>query len=517
MASISRFVLSMVHPVLPVLVLSTAPLSLASSSSPPLILSSLTTLRHTRARIAAGDVALRHAVQLLRRDAEAAMSPQSWTEGGGPWSVMNKTMLPPSGDKHDYFSTAKYCWPCNYPCNASVVNATGNDCSAWTKGSDYHPGLCDNATGLPWVCHDGYANPINDHLDRGLWDSLFYTVPPLALSAFLTDNATQARRAAMLVRTWFLDVSSRMNPNLNFAQAIPGANNGTAGGIIDISDHHKLVDILDSVTMIGASSDHAVSATWSASDADGLMAWVAQFKQWIEVSSKSRAEASSSNNHGTWHDLLALGLGIYTQDTTTQGAVCSRFLSKRIAEQVQPQGAEVKHGGPEAGALPMEDGRTNSESYHSMDADGLLIVAQLCLHVPGAPHNLLTAAVGCDTKSKGKAHWGKDLCKANHSLSVRLADVPIWAAQFIGPDAPSKWPFEQISSNDAPYYWAQVFRRAANLYHNAGYEAVVQCLPEGSGVSPRYVLDLFEPYTGPPLPTTTKENQPTPTSGGRAA
>ena len=67
------------------------------------------------------------------------------------------------------------------------------------------------------------------------------TVPPLALSAFLTGNATQAQRAAMLVRVWFLDEKSRMNPNLNYAQAIPGANNGTDGGIIDISDHHKLL------------------------------------------------------------------------------------------------------------------------------------------------------------------------------------------------------------------------------------------------------------------------------------
>jgi hypothetical protein len=207
----------------------------------PLIMSNLSTLQRTRAGIAAGDFALAHAVEQLKADAEAAMVAEFWTEGAGPWSVMNKSMVGASGDKHDYFSTAKYCWPCDYPCNATVVNATGNSCDAWTKGGDFHPHKCDNATGLPWLCHDGFANPINDHLDRGLWDSLYYTVPPLALSAFLTGNATQAQRAAMLVRVWFLDEKSRMNPNLNYAQAIPGANNGTDGGIIDISDHHKLL------------------------------------------------------------------------------------------------------------------------------------------------------------------------------------------------------------------------------------------------------------------------------------
>ena len=156
-------------------------------------------------------------------------------------------------------------------CNASVEKATGNSCAAWTAGSDYHPTKCDNATGLPWLCHDGYANPINDHLDRGLWDSLYYTVPPLALSAFLTGNATQAQRAAMLVRAWIVDESSRMNPNLNNAQAVPGSNNGTGGGIIDISDHHKLVDILDGMTMLAASPDAGVAGAWTAADSAALM------------------------------------------------------------------------------------------------------------------------------------------------------------------------------------------------------------------------------------------------------
>lgn len=174
---------------------------------------------------------------------------------------------------------------------------------------------------------------------------------------------------------------------------------------------------------------------------------------------------------------------------------------RRVAEQVQPQGAEAKHGGPGAGALPQEDGRTNSMSYHSMDADGLLMLAALCIRAGHAPEQLLTQAVPCDTKKKGRARWGEDLCKANRSLSVSLADVPSWAARYVGPRASSKWPFEQISSDDAPFYWAQVFRRAANLYRDAGYEAIVQSLPEAAGVSPRYVLDLIEPYTGPPAPT----------------
>ena len=101
----------------------------------PLILSNLQTLLNTRARIAAGDPSLAHAVTLMRADAEAAMGPNAWTIGTGPWSVMNKSLVAASGDKHDYFSTAKYCWPCNTECNATVEKETGNSCDDWLRAA----------------------------------------------------------------------------------------------------------------------------------------------------------------------------------------------------------------------------------------------------------------------------------------------------------------------------------------------------------------------------------------------
>eukprot|EP00935_MAST-01C_sp_MAST-1C-sp1_P002188 g2188.t1 len=310
-----------------------------------LVLLNVTTLLSMRSRIAAKDPSLTRAAELLRSDAEDAMGANAWTEGAGPWSVTQQRLTAASGNIHDYFSTAKYCWPCNTICNATVENATGNTCADWEKGSDYHPEPCDNATGLPWLCHDGYTNPINDHLGRGLWDSLYYTVPPLALSAFLTGNATQAARATMLVRAWFLTPATAMRPNLKYAQAVPGSNNGTGGGIIDMSDHHKFVDILDAVALVGSSPDPAVAATWSAADAAAMGEWASNFSQWINTDKASQREGGSSNNHGTWHDVLSIGLGLYVgSDDAMQAAkkVCDDFLTKRIAVQVQPAGAKYK-------------------------------------------------------------------------------------------------------------------------------------------------------------------------------
>ncbi|MGB8844729.1 MAG: alginate lyase family protein, partial [Terracidiphilus sp.] len=72
--------------------------------------------------------------------AAVAAADRAMTEG--PFSVMDKPVLPPSGDKHDYMSRATYFWP--------------------------DPSKPD---GLPYIRHDGQTNPenrkITDHEEFG--------------------------------------------------------------------------------------------------------------------------------------------------------------------------------------------------------------------------------------------------------------------------------------------------------------------------------------------------------------
>merc|ERR1712232_1334263 len=104
-----------------------------------------------------------------------------------------------------------------------------------------------------------------------------------------------------------------------------------------------------------------------------------------------------------------------------------------------------------------------------MDADGLLLLGQLCSQLLHSPA-LLHSSVPCQAHWDGHAKW-KSPCEDDPTKRVALADVPRWAAPYaIGKET---WPFEQITSGEGPYYWPQVFRRAANLYSNASYEAIV--------------------------------------------
>ena len=151
-----------------------------------------------RVRIGSRDKSLEPALARLRRDAQKALSTE-------PQSVVSKQATPPSGSKHDYLSQAPYFWP--------------------------NPKTPDH---LPYIRRDGERNPeINMISDHQTMDRMVSAVETLALAYFFDGDGACAAKAAELVRAWFVDSATRMNPNLEFAQFIPGVNTGRGIGLIE--------------------------------------------------------------------------------------------------------------------------------------------------------------------------------------------------------------------------------------------------------------------------------------------
>src|SRR6187200_553194 len=101
-----------------------------------------------------------------------------------PVSVMDKQVTPVSGNKHDYMSQAPYFW----------YDST-------------------KPNGLPYMRKDGQHNPeIKKITDKTYLDDLSAAVRILSLAWYLTANDVYAEKASTLIRHWFFNEDTKMNP-----------------------------------------------------------------------------------------------------------------------------------------------------------------------------------------------------------------------------------------------------------------------------------------------------------------
>jgi len=90
----------------------------------------------------------------------------------------------------------------------------------------------------PYYTRDGLFNPdgrlVNDtgHF-QAMSDAILYN----AISWVITGSSTYSTNVANFVNTWFIDPSSAMNPNLNYAQMArgPDGQNGTHTGVLSVA------------------------------------------------------------------------------------------------------------------------------------------------------------------------------------------------------------------------------------------------------------------------------------------
>jgi hypothetical protein len=280
------------------------------------------TLAAAKAAFGRKDPSVLPAWEALKADADKALTVTRF-------SVVDKGVAPPSGDKHDYMSQAPYFWP--------------------------DPSKPD---GRPYIRKDGQRNPeINRITDHLAIDGLVANTQTLGLAFYFGGDERYAEKAAVLVRAFFLDPATRMNPNLEYAQFIPGVNTGRGIGLIETRGFTRVVDAIGLI---------AGSRAWRPEDDRGVRDWFAAFLKWMQESRNGKEEAAAKNNHGTYYDLQVASFALFLDRLPLATQILEQAKQKRIAAQIEPDGKQ-----------PLELARTNAWSYSSNNLDGMTELATL--------------------------------------------------------------------------------------------------------------------------------------------
>lgn len=279
-------------------------------------------LEHVKQAYAAGDAKAAAAVAALQELAGEYLD-------RGPVYVTEKRKLPPSGDRRDYMTLSPYWWP--------------------------DPAKPD---GLPYVRRDGERNPeVYDYPERENAGLLGEAARTLALCYAVTGEERYAAKCAEWIRGWFLDPERGMNPNMAYAQLIPGRTTVRGTGIID---SRRFCYALSAASLLRGSK------AWSDGDEAGLRNWVTAFLRWLEESENGRKEIRSANNHGLWYDAIRLMAVAWLGDRERAREIAEHSLAPRLAGQIA-----------EDGSLPLELERTLSLHYSTFALEAVALSASL--------------------------------------------------------------------------------------------------------------------------------------------
>jgi len=229
-----------------------------------------------------------------------------------------------TGGLHDYFSQADYFWP-----NPQDPNG-------------------------PYVNRDGQSNPENFDSHRKVMIALSKQMPALTAAWMLTGERRYAERACAHLTAWFVNPETRMNPNLQYAQAVIGVSTGRSYGIIDTL---HLVEVARAASLVSREGMNAkVRAT--------MQEWFSQYLDWLTTSKLGQAERDTKNNHAICWALQAAEFARLAGNDGLRSEVYRQYREILLPDQEAADGS-----------FPKELARTKPYSYSIFNFD---VMAGLC-------------------------------------------------------------------------------------------------------------------------------------------
>lgn len=268
-----------------------------------------------------------------------------------------------AGGIHDFYSEGDYWWP--------------------------NPVSPDSA----YIRRDGQTNPNNFVAHRHAMIRFSSLVGDLTSAWLVTKDEKYIRQAVRHVRAWFVDPATRMNPDLQYAQAIKGIATGRGIGIIDTIHFLEVVQSLILMEQAGVLSPE---------DAAGTRAWFTDYLKWLTTHSYGVDEMNAKNNHGTCWVMQVAQFAKYTGNVDILEFCRNRYRSVLLPSQMA-----------EDGSFPLELKRTKPYGYSLFNLDAM---ATICHILSDRQHDLWQFTTGD----------GRNMQKAVAWLYPYIADKSSW-------------------------------------------------------------------------------------------
>ena len=231
-----------------------------------------------------------------------------------------------AGGLHDFFSEGDYWWP-------DPANPDG-----------------------PYVQRDGMSNPANFNEHRRALMRFSVQVPALTAGWAITQDRRYADHAVKHLRAWFIDEPTRMNPNLQYAQAIHGRFSGRGIGIIDtihLVEVSRAIETLETARVL------------SPNETKEIHGWFAEYVQWLTTSKNGLEEREAKNNHGTCWTMQVAAFAHLLRDQKLLDYCRDRFKTV-LVQQIAADGS-----------FPQEMRRTKPYSYSLFNLEALATICQI--------------------------------------------------------------------------------------------------------------------------------------------
>ena len=273
------------------------------------------------------------------------------------WYPKKYRIEPPKADKSWIFNNAYVVMEVPVPHITDIVceKSEGGPHDYYSNGDYWWPNP-DTPDGLPYVHRDGQTNPDNFNGHRVMLRHMRTNVVFLTAAYELSGDKIYSDYAARILKEFFLDEETKMNPNLNYAQALLGICPGRGIGIIDTLHLVDVVFAVQRLKKLDAVTDDMYR---------GLQNWFGSYLGWMLTSANGMKEMNADNNHGVCFFVQAAAFALFT-DNERIVDFCRDYYKNGLMKQMAPDGS-----------FPRELGRTKPYNYSIFVVDNMVSLCQM--------------------------------------------------------------------------------------------------------------------------------------------